>query len=700
MSVENGSEYALQAARFLVDRKAELELPDLRIETQEEFLRRAAAEPPLSRVEKVMLLEQTERVLRDLYAHLPFKKVSAQDRDPFFALEGVRGQLDQLTELDFHLCMLLVFATVRDVHTGYVAPTPYRGAVAFLPFEIRFFEERKGEFRFIVSKRMATEDDARFAPEHFVVGAEVMAWNGIEAGEATMVAAQLQPGANQDAELSRGVARMTLRSIASHGVAGGGGIPPFAVSNEAVIRYRAPGEKKEREISFPWMVATGFGGQSFASAAFSSSVAMTELQHWSKCSYRPEKLKAKAEAPGGGAADFIETQFALEEAKRGFPAPELMRNPDQAEWSAGYLRIRHFANDVGSLFEEAKLEQVRTVLERFNREARGGLIVDIRGNPGGQIRIAERMLQYFSPREIQPLRFHFPRTALVEQVIAMLREETGSAGEFSAWLEAKPGDEETDPRLTPGRTLTPPELANDTGQIYQGPVVLLFDALTYSAADMFAAGFQDHQIGELIGVDCSTGGGGANAWSYQDIVDNLPKVPGLEMAALPRDCRVSVAVRRCTRTNAEREPIEDIGVAPNHFHARTRRDVLEGNADLFEFACERLMAAPVFRIDVTRREETAAGLEVELNCFGLGFVRFRAGEATITRGVVREGEPARFTIALTEGLPEVIQVEGYQSERECDEGLPPLAAPRIRRSGAPVEQQPLTFRRQREEQSA
>lgn len=665
MLVEDATELARAAAR----RIEELGIEKLRIVTQEQFLLEAAQQPALSSDERAAILDQTETVLRNLYAHLKFKKNRGVEQNPFEGISLIREQIETLSDFDFHTCMLLALATMRDVHTAYVAPSPYRGAVAFLPFQLRFFEQRRDEFRFVVAKRM------EFEHEHFREGAEVVAWNDIPAIDATFVAAQLQPGANQDAELSRGTARMTLRSIASHGVAGEGGVPPFVPQNTAKITYIAPGEKKKREIRFPWQVATGLGGRSFTSTAFSVSDSMSVLQRWGKCSYHPRKIQAAAQpATPETEDDFVEAQFATDPPRPGTPDPALLSNPQQPGWPFGYLRIRNFASDSPSLLEDAKFAQVRALLERFDREAPGGLILDIRGNPGGQIRLAERMLQLLTPRRITPLRFHFPRTPVVEEVIQILRSTPAPAGEFAAWLEPQPGDEQTDENLTPGRAITPVDLANDTGQVYQGPVVLLFDALTYSAADMFAAGFQDHNIGELLGVDCSTGGGGANAWSYTDILDNLPPMPGLNLKSLPRDCELHVAVRRCLRTGPEPLPIEDIGVAPNFLHARTERDVFGGNADLFAFACDRLSRAPIARIDIDKAEPGDLGFEVALRAQGIAFVVFRADDAIIAREAIAQSATFHLEVPL---VASQLHLEGYGHADEFAQGRPPLAARRI-----------------------
>ena len=70
-----------------------------------------------------------------------------------------------------------------------------------------------------------------------------------------------------------------------------------------------------------------------------------------------------------------------------------------------------------------------------------------------------------------------------------------------------------------GYPLLRPSAYNNIGQKYQGPVLLVTDAMCYSTTDIFAAGFQDHRIGTVLGVDENTGAGGANVWEYRFIAD-------------------------------------------------------------------------------------------------------------------------------------------------------------------------------------
>ena len=89
--------------------------------------------------------------------------------------------------------------------------------------------------------------------------------------------------------------------------------------------------------------------------------------------------------------------------------------------------------------------------------------------------------------------------------------------EISAWVDS------LDTAVTSGVThsravpLTPIERCNNVGQRYHGPVVAIVDATSYSAADLFAAGFVDNDIGKLICTAHATGGGGANVWHTSDV---------------------------------------------------------------------------------------------------------------------------------------------------------------------------------------
>ena len=119
---------------------------------------------------------------------------------------------------------------------------------------------------------------------------------------------------------------------------------------------------------------------------------------------------------------------------------------------------------------------------------------------------------------------------------------------------------------------------------YRGPVVLVVDALTYSAADIFAAGFQDNRLGPILGTSATTGAGGANVWTAAQIAQRLGDTdqgPVLPTAG----GSFTVAVRRATRVGDQAGlPLEDIGVVADSVHHLTRADLTDGNRQLLRAA--------------------------------------------------------------------------------------------------------------------
>ena len=112
--------------------------------------------------------------------------------------------------------------------------------------------------------------------------------------------------------------------------------------------------------------------------------------------------------------------------------------------------------------------------------------------------------------------------------------------------------------------------------------MLVTDAQCYSACDIFAAGFQDHEIGPVLGVEANTGAGGANVVTHEDLRTEWTGGP---LKQLPKGVQMRVALRRCLRVGTRSgQPVEDLGVVPDSLHPLTKRDLLEENVDLMAAA--------------------------------------------------------------------------------------------------------------------
>src|SRR5204862_6509494 len=130
--------------------------------------------------------------------------------------------------------------------------------------------------------------------------------------------------------------------------------------------------------------------------------------------------------------------------------------------------------------------------------------------------------------------------------LAICRHNGTDSGweDMTAWVESLQQALQTGATYSAGFPISSRQDCNAIGQKYYGPVVLVTDALCYSTTDIFSAGFQDHEIGPVIGTSANTGAGGANVWEYDaHLMALLPE----QFPQLPRRASMRVAVRRTTR---------------------------------------------------------------------------------------------------------------------------------------------------------
>jgi hypothetical protein len=205
---------------------------------------------------------------------------------------------------------------------------------------------------------------------------------------------------------------------------------------------------------------------------------------------------------------------------------------------------------------------------------------------------------------------------------------------------------------------TPRELLAEVPQSYFGPVVLVTDARCYSAADIFAAGFQDNAIGLVLGVDGNTGAGGGNIWKLANLLGSLPTADDFPFRPLPGGADLSLVIRRVLRVGPNAgTPLEDYGVLPNERHDMTRNDIMNDDADLMVTAAGLLGKGVPRRFDV-ELSEAAGELTATFEVLGID----RAD-------VIVDGRP-RLTVDLggnpgpvpvpDAGTPEMVQVTGYE----------------------------------------
>lgn len=668
----DGNDFAQEAWNALLTEKDLLGLPNLRIQPLADFLKNAEAQP-LQPDEKETILQEAAFLIGQLYPHLPFKQQLYSSR-PLQMLEATQTAKG---ELDWHANVIFSLSSVLDAHTLYGLPSPYLDAVAFLPFALQVYWDRGQCAHFVVTSLMKTLSDPPDSPLSFGPGAEIVSWNGAAADDYIPTSRGRIPSGNSYARIQRGTMLAPLLPLRFCQ-------PP--AESMAVLQYIPAAGGEAKEIRFPWGVATGLGSKTgFPGNAYSvnpvthcaAAMGRAIVRGYGKAA-DPRQTPAAQPTPLeiSQLPEVFEFQHSGGTARPGLPDPQRLRPASNPNARFGYLRIKKFS--LGNTLGDALVDEFRRILEQVMVPmAPDGLILDIRGNPGGDIQVAESLLQMISPQAIEPANFHLANTATVRDFLKGLQNPDFSKLDAAAILKVievrkdlhdwiADGDK-FDPSspLSPGHPLTDPAQANAIGRLYHGKCALLVDALSYSAADIFAAGFQDHEIGPVIGTDATTGGGGANVWSHSDLANHLVAIPNIpDPKPLPREAGLSLAIRRATRVKKHAgQPIEDFGVkADVFFAAGCAEELLAGSQSVIQFACDYLLKPkdPQVRIKSFQRLEDHWEIEVEDS--NLDFVQAYVDHNLCIFAAAEDGVIPKLRVSVpkdSDGLSEVHVMGGY-----------------------------------------
>jgi len=230
---------------WLLSQKQQLGLPDLAIEPVADFVRRANQNPTTIE-ERRLIIDQATLMFDHVYPHMPFKQEIYHFLHPSDFLRTI-PPLDQLSETDFHDFVIAGFSLVRDAHTLYGKPSPFRGAVAFLPFQMRPYLSQGSVVHYIVSAVMTAFQHPTFGP-----GAEILMWGPEHIDDHVRRAAGRLPGGTHAAVRTRGAIHCTVRPLAFVQMPFDDELP------QSVIQYVPASGGDPLTIQLPWAAGTGF----------------------------------------------------------------------------------------------------------------------------------------------------------------------------------------------------------------------------------------------------------------------------------------------------------------------------------------------------------------------------------------------------------------------------------------------------------
>jgi hypothetical protein len=431
------------------------------------------------------LLDQMSFALDHFYVHLPRKK-AIYGFDPVRALALLRLRVGTLTDAEFHENLVEILARVRDRHVMFYGRAPY-GVAAALPFTIETCWDGGTEIHVV------TEVDDPASMKSLRVGARVSHWNGIPIDRYVRLTANLFDGGNEAASLARSLAFLTHRPLTQFG-------PPL----EEWVDLRFSVDGAVHEERFAW---TGFDAASAPTypaigrnlTGFGGDPLLMDLQNARRVRSAPQTFDPRP--PVQPAAPSLGIPV-----KQGSGANGVFDYGTVATGAGtfAYLRFWSFrADDVDDL--------VNALAPVLGTLPQNGLVFDMRGNTGGYIAAGERVLQLFSAQPIVPARFQF-------RITDATRAMAEASDEFARWRPSFVEAFGTGEEYTRGIPIEGDDADyNKVGRKYAGPVVLVSDALAFSTADIFAAGFIDNAVGRVICTDANMAAAGSNNW-FWDVV--------------------------------------------------------------------------------------------------------------------------------------------------------------------------------------
>lgn len=539
----------------------------------------------LAPVERRRLLDGIECVLEGVYTHLPLKR-ARYGFDPVQRLRILRSQIAELSDDALHIELADTITRLRDAHTMYTGPRSLETKVAALPFLVEMIGAVSAP-TYVVTK-VGPGVESSFQP-----GVVLEHWNGVPIDRAVLRHAEEEFGGRPDSQRAWSVQSLTLRSLRY-------GPPPD--EHWVIVGYRTRnGAGAAKEIKLTWRIVdpgdvdpmqgegpTGKRAKALrrtravhpAAEAIRRAKMLLFAPHalTGKKAPTPKPVPLRGRVRPAPKADVIKTRLSKVLKAMSIDAPG---------GPFGYLRIYSFDKEPEPFIPEL----IRLIPLLPDR----GLIIDIRGNPGGYIWAAEMALQLFTPNRIEPTRFSTLATPFTRQ-IAAIKDVAEDLAPWKPSLDAAVRNGELYAQAIP---ITDPGSCNGLGQMYGGPVVLVADSTTYSSGDLFSAGFVDNKMGPFICVGSATGAGGANVWSYGELRTAL-RGSAAALPPLPEGIDLSFAFRRATRVGAEAGiPIEDVGIAGTFAYEMTRNDLLNGNPDLIATCIKVLKDLPFSRMTAT-----------------------------------------------------------------------------------------------------
>lgn len=529
----------------------------------------------LTRSEKVLLAEQSQLLLRDLYVNR-YQKNEFYGTDPNFTghvnpaskVQAVVNNIDQLSTAELHKNLSQIFVSQRDLHLNYNFPLPHAAFISFLPFNFARTASAVDDNEVRISSVYGVFFDVFFPNQRKPgIGDQVLEYDGLPIKRAVDLATVKANGANLYAGFSRALQFMTFTSQAST-------LPPE--KDQITLKLKSAKTGEEYSITIPWM--SQYDDSKLTPSANQASAKDASLLNAVAMSNEPLQERYN---------QFVESNLTQDNGailKQSTAEPSIKwAVVDRAGKKVGYINITSFVpsrvNDNGALAIIANL--LRNQLASTD-----ALVVDVRNNGGGSIVYADKLPQMFMPGNASTNSARFLNTNLnfdfLNQDIFKLY--------WPNWVQLITEAHTSNNRYSKTGVFTTKQDANSMGQMYYKPVGVLMNARSYSATDLFTCAMQDNGAATIFGEDKKTGAGGANVLEHSFFTIFAPET----FKPLPGGVSMRVSWRQSIRSGYNNgSMIEDHGCNADVQVPRSLSDLSNGDQTQFDRIADALLTKPV-----------------------------------------------------------------------------------------------------------
>lgn len=468
----------------------------------------AACPAQMTPGEKVLDFSQMAATYAMNYGPLQWKR-DALNVDLLNIGDWLTKAMNTQDDLDFYELCVAYVANLNDAHDVFLLPSDFQ---AYLGFDVDIYDG-KTIIEFIDRTQLLSSDFP------FQIGDELLSLDGVSTQDLIKQFNNYAIAANPLSTSRFAASSITFRTqqVMPHAHV----IPALST---VVINRRNGGTQS---FSIPWLKSgtpltiVGPVLPPFSNSAAKAAASSTQPDYMEPLMrLRNLRIRDRKLVLGFGALKpvfALPDNFVVRMGTNRFDA--FYTGTYQAQGlTIGYIRIPAFDSFASRGFQtEINYMQQNT----------DGLVVDIMRNPGGDGCFAEDLLSRIMPNQFQTLGFEIRATrawvAAFQQALQDARDLGAPAPivrQYEKLLQQVTAaflmpSGRTPPLPLCGTSLAVLSAMDKSGQViaYTKPVMLLADEMSASAADFFAAVFQDNQRGPIFGM--RTMGAGGNVQQFQ-----------------------------------------------------------------------------------------------------------------------------------------------------------------------------------------